>query len=184
MWEYKEILEYPVNITKSDPKFSNILIAAIGGYSGELGAAMRYYNQSFTMPTKEGKKLLRDIATEEFAHIEILSHMIYQLSKDLNIKEIKEFKKENYTEHGYNFFPTDTTGNPYTPTYYAVSGDPITDLFEDLAAEAKARTVYEHLMDLTDNKEILAPLAFLRQREIVHFQRFAELLSKYLNELT
>ncbi|MGM9971685.1 MAG: manganese catalase family protein [Anaeroplasmataceae bacterium] len=182
MWIYDNNLEFPLNITKPDPEFAKVLITAIGGYSGELGAAMRYFNQSFTMADDYGKKLLTDIATEELAHVEILSNMMMLLTKDLSLEELKKYGLDkNYTEHGHNFFPTDVNGNPYSVTYYAVSGDPITDLTEDLAAEAKAKAVYEHLMDQTSNPEILAPLAFLRQREIIHFQRFGELLNKYLN---
>lgn len=182
MWKYDEMLEFPVNITKPDPDFAKVLITAIGGYSGELGAAMRYFNQSFTMKDEYGKSLLKEIATEELAHVEILSNMMIALTKGLSIDELKKSGLDKcYTEHGENFFPTDTNGNPYSVTYYAVSGDPVTDLTEDLAAEAKARAVYEHLMNQTNNPEILGPLSFLRQREIIHFQRFGELLNKYLN---
>lgn len=182
MWKYDSNLIYPLNIENKDPKFASLLITAIGGAGGELGAAMRYFNQSFTMKDEMGKKLLKDIATEELAHIEMLSQMMIDLTKDLTIDEIKQYNlSNNYTEHGYNFYPTDTQGNPYNVSYYAVTGNPITDLIEDLAAESKAKAMYEHLMDQTDNPCILAPLSFLRQREIVHFQRFKELLNKYLN---
>lgn len=182
MWSYNNELLYPLKITKPDGKFASLLNSAIGGYAGELGAAMRYFNQSFTMKDEIGKKLLRDIATEELAHIEILSTMMIELTKDLSLSELKDLGLDkNYTEHGYNFMPSDTFGNPYTVSYYAVSGDSVTDLCENLAAEAKAKKMYEHLIDQTQNPEILGPLQFLRQREIIHFERFGELLNKYLS---
>lgn len=180
MWRYEKMLEFPVNIKKKDLHFAKVLITQIGGFAGELGAALRYLNQRYTMPTEEGKALLTDIGTEEMAHIEILSAMLHQLTKGATIEEIKAAGLEsNYTEHGLNFYPTDANGVPFTVTVYAVTGDPIVDLTEDLAAEEKARIVYEHLMDLTNNPDILAPLAFLRQREIIHYQRFGELLTHY-----
>ncbi len=180
MWKYEKYLEFPVNITKRDLSFAKIMVTQIGGYAGELGAALRYLNQRYTMPTEEGKALLTDIGTEEMAHIEILSAMLYQLMKGATPQEIKAAGLEsNYTEHGLNFYPVDANGVPFSVTVYAVSGDPITDLTENMAAEEKARAVYEHLMDLTDNPEILSPLAFLREREIIHYQRFGELLTHY-----
>ena len=180
MWEYNKFLLYPVNITKPNLDFAQILVTAIGGYSGELGAALRYLNQRDTMPTAEGKALLTDIGTEEMAHIEILSVMLKQLTKDAPLSEIKKSKDlNNYIEHKYSYFPVNTTGNPFTVDYYASTGDYIADLYEDLAAEQKARAVYESLMDVCDDPEILGPLSFLRQREIVHFNRFKDLLDKY-----
>lgn len=180
MWIYKDILQFPVNITKPDPKFASILITQIGGYAGELNAALSYLNQSLTMPDAEGRKLLIDIGTEELMHIEILATMMKKLVKGVSIEDLKKYGLDkSYTEHGYNFKPTDTNGNDYSTMLYAVSGNPITDLISDLAAEEKARTVYEYLMNQTNNEEILAPLSFLRQREIIHFQRFGELLNKY-----
>lgn len=180
MWNYKKYTLYPVNITKPNLDFAKILVTAIGGYSGELGAALRYLNQRDTMPTVEGKALLTDIGTEELAHIEILSVMLKQLTKGASLEDIKSSPMlENYIEHKQSYFPVNVSGNPFTVDYYASTGDYIADLYEDLAAEQKARTVYESLMDVTDDKEILGPLSFLRQREIIHFNRFKELLEKY-----
>lgn len=180
MWTYNYFLEFPVNIKKKDLKFAKILVTQIGGYAGELGACMRYLNQRYTMPTKKGRDLLTEIGTEEIGHVEILAEMLSQLVCGATVEEIKAAGLEaNFTEHGYNFFPTDSNGVLYNTAYYAVSGDPITDLTEDLAAEQKARSVYEHLMTLTDNPDLLGPLSFLREREIVHFQRFGELLDEY-----
>ncbi len=180
MWKYEKHLEFPVNIKTKNLRFAKILITQIGGFAGELGASLRYLNQRYTMPTDEGKALLTEIGTEEMAHIEILSAMMYQLMQGATFEELKANGLEAmYTEHGYNFFPTDANGVPFSVTLYAVTGDPIADLTEDLAAEEKARVTYEHLMNMTDDKDILAPLSFLRQREVIHYQRFGELLDKY-----
>ena len=180
MWDYNKFILYPVNITKPNLDFAKILVTAIGGYSGELAAAMRYLNQRDTMPTAEGKALLTDIGTEELAHVEILSVMLKQLTKGVSLDEIKKSKfLGSYIEHKKSYFPTNVDGNPYTVDYYASTGDYIADLYEDLAAEMKAKAVYESLMDVTDDPEILGPLSFLRQREIIHFNRFKDLLNKY-----
>lgn len=180
MWKYENFLEFPVNITKPDLNFAKILITQIGGYAGEVGAAMRYFFQANTMPTIEGQLLLKQIATEELAHIEILSEMMRQLTKGANLNQIANSDyKPVYAEHKLGLYPTDANGVPFNALVFASSGDIIADLTEDMAAEEKARAVYEHLMDLTDNKEILAPLSFLRQREVIHYQRFAELLKIY-----
>ena len=180
MWEYKKLLEYPVKITKPDLKFASILISAVGGYPGELNACLRYFSQVKTMPDERGRNLLLEIATEEMAHVEILVEMIYQLTKDLKIEDYKVLQKEAmYVEHKKGIYPSDSFGNPYTVTYFASTGDYLADLSEDMAAEEKARSGYEHLMDLTNNPEILGPLSFLRQREIVHFERFKEAYNYY-----
>lgn len=183
MWEYKRMLEFPVKITKRDLRFAKILITQIGGYAGELGATIRYFMQVPTMPDEIGKNLLLEIATEEMAHVEILANMIDQLTKGATAEEYKAAGIEGqYAEHKNGLYPTDAYSVPFNAATLASSGDYITDLTEDLAAEEKARAVYEHLMDLTNNPEILAPLSFLRQREIIHYQRFAEALKHYQNK--
>lgn len=183
MWCYNNHLEFPVNITKKDLRFAKILITQIGGYAGELGACIRYFMQAATMPDKLGRDLMIEIATEEMAHVEILYKMIEGLMRDATIEEIKAMHLEGqYAEHAKGIYPTDVGTVPFNAATLASSGDVITDLTEDLAAEEKARAVYEHLMDLTNNPEILAPLSFLRQREIIHYQRFAEAL-KYYKEM-
>ena len=184
MWTYEKKLEFPVCITKKNLWFAKELITAIGGPAGELAAAIRYLFQAPTMPDKVGQNLLLEIGTEEFAHVEILVAMIKGLTQGATIDEIKKYGFEGvYVDHGLGVFPTDGTGNPFTVTLLNSTGDPIADLNEDLAAESKARAGYEHLMDLTDDEEILAPLSFLRQREIVHYQRFAEALKYYQDKL-
>lgn len=180
MWTYEKKLEFPVSITKKNLGFAKELITAIGGPGGELAAAIRYLLQAPTMPDKIGQNLLVEIGTEELAHVEILVAMLKGLTKGATIEEIKQYGFEQYyTDHGLGIYPTDATGNPFTVTYLASTGNPITDLNEDIAAESKARAGYENLMDLTDDEEILAPLSFLRQREIIHYQRFAEALKHY-----
>ncbi len=181
MWEYKKCLEYPVNITKPDVKFSELLINAIGGYAGELAAAIRYLMQASTMPDTLGRTLLTEIGTEEMAHVEILYAMINQLTSKAKVNDYKKEEPKKYTINKKGIYPTDSNGNPFTVTYIASTGDVLADLSENMAAEEKARASYESLMDLTDNPEILAPLSFLRQREIVHFERFKELYEHYKN---
>lgn len=182
MWTYEKRLEFPVNITKRNLKFAKGMISAIGGPGGELAAAVRYLLQAPTMPDKIGQNLLVEIATEELAHVEILMAMFKQLTDGASIEEIKAADFEcHYIDHGLGIFPTDAAGNPFTAAFIGITGNPIVDLNEDLAAEAKAKSGYESLMNLTNDEEILAPLSFLREREIIHYQRFAEALKHYEN---
>ena len=180
MWSYEKRLMLPINIKKRNPKLAKMILTQFGGYAGELGAALRYLTMRYTMPTDEGKALLTEIGTEELAHIEMINTIVLQLMKGATVQELKELGVEGmYVEHGFNMFPTDVNGVPFTTTLFAVTGDPIVDLTENLAAEEKARIVYERLMDLTNDPDVLAPLSFLREREVIHFQRFGELLTKY-----
>lgn len=180
MWLYEKKLQYPVNIKSKNLNFAKQLITQYGGFAGELNAALRYLNQRYTMPDNRGKALLSDIGTEELAHIEIICTMLYQLMKDASLEEMKEAGLASfYAEHKKAVYPTDANGVPYTVTYFATTGDPLADLSEDMAAEEKARVVYENLIDLTDDPDILGPLLWLRQREIVHFTRFKELYDYY-----
>lgn len=183
MFAYKKILEYPIsNIKKKDVRFARYLVTALGGGAGELSASVRYMQQRYTMPDERGKSLLTDIATEELAHIEMISSMIHTLIKDATPKELEENGLGTWlADHGKGIFPMDAEGNTHTMTYIAVTGDPIVDLTEDMAAEEKARASYENLMKLTSDENILQVLAFLRQREVVHYTRFKELLEIYKN---
>ncbi len=183
MWKYVKRLEYPINIKKKDLKMAKLLVTQYGGANGELAAALRYLNQRYTMPDNRGKALLTDIGTEELAHVEMISTMIYQLLKDATLEELKEAGLDShYAEHGKGLYPTDSNGVPFTVTYFATTGDPLADLSEDMAAEEKARATYENLIDLTNDSDIMGPLLWLRQREIVHFQRFKELYEMYKKE--
>ncbi len=179
MWLYDKKLEFPVNIRRKDLKMAKYIISQLGGPEGELAAALRYLHQRYTMPTDEGKALLTDIGTEELAHVEMIATMVYQLTRGATPEELKTADLATYyTDHGDGVYPVNASGVPLTAAYFSVTGDPIADLTEDLAAEQKARTVYEHLMTLTDDPDILAPLSFLRQREVIHYHRFLEYLNK------
>lgn len=180
MFKYNKKLQYPINIDKKDLKMAKYLVTQYGGANGELGAALRYLNQRFTMPDDRGKALLTDIGTEELGHVEMLETMIYQLMKDATLEELKEAGLDShYAEHAKALFPTDSNGVPFTTTYFATTGDPLADIAEDMAAEQKARAVYENLIDLTDDPNVIGPLLWLRQREIIHYARFKELFEYY-----
>ncbi len=180
MWSYQKRLQFPVNIGKGDLRLAKCILTQYGGSNGELAAALRYLNQRYTMPDNRGKALLTDIGTEELAHVEIIDTMLYQLMKDATIEELKEAGLDTwYAEHKRALFPTDTSGVPFTAAYFATTGDPLADLSEDMAAEEKARAVYENLIDLTDDPGTRNVLLWLRQREIVHFVRFKELYDDY-----
>ncbi len=177
MWYYVKTLEYPINLKSCDLEMAKFLIAQYGGPDGELSAALRYLNQRYTMPTNKSKGLLTDIGTEELAHVEIIGTMVYQLMENASIDEIKKAGlASHYTTHGKAPFYTDPSGVPWTASYIQTKGEVIADLHEDMAAEQKARVTYEWLITLTDDQEIIEILKFLRQREIVHYQRFGEAL--------
>ncbi len=180
MFKYEKALEYPINVKKKDLKMAKLLVAQFGGPDGELSASLRYLTQRFSMPDDKGKALLSDIGTEELGHVEMICTMINQLIKNATLDELKKAGLDAwYTQHNKGLYPMDANGVPYTAAYIQSTGNPIVDLQEDLAAEEKARATYENLMDLTDDETLLAPLSFLRQREVVHFNRFKELLDYY-----
>ena len=184
MFSYSKKLQYPVNIKKKDLKMAKYLVTQYGGSNGELGAALRYLNQKMTMPDNRGKALLNDIGTEELGHVEMLETMIYQLMKDATLEELKEAGLDtHYAEHAKALYPTDANGVPFTVAYFATTGDPLADLSEDMAAEQKARAVYENLIELTSDPDVIGPLLWLRQREIVHYNRFKELFNYYESKL-
>ena len=183
MFKYVKRLQYPINIKRKDLNMAKYLITQYGGSNGELAAALRYLNQRYTMPDNRGKALLTDIGTEELAHVEMIATMVYQLTKDATPEEMKQAGLGgNYAEHANALYPTDANGVPFTVAYFASTGDPLADLSEDMAAEQKARAVYENLIDLTNDPDVIGPLLWLRQREIVHFARFKELFEIYEKE--
>ena len=183
MFKYEKKLSYPINIKKKDLKMAKYIISQFGGSQGELAAALRYFCQKFTMPTEEGKALLNDIATEELSHSEMIATMLNQLMKGASVQELESAGLANYyVEHGNGIYASDTFGNPLSASYFANVDDPIANLVEDMAAEQKARTIYEHLIDLATDEEVIAPLLFLRQREVVHFNLFKELYETYINQ--
>lgn len=180
MFKYVKSLQYPINIKKKNLKMAKYITTQYGGANGELAAALRYFNQRYTMPDDKGKALLTDIATEEFGHVEMICTMVYQLTKGATVKELENAGLGGkYAEHGMDLYPNNADGVPFTTAYFAAVGDPIADLSEDMAAEQKARAVYENLIDLADDEEVIQPLLFLRQREIIHFTRFKELYEEY-----
>lgn len=177
MWSYERRLQYPVNIKQTNPKLAMVIMSQFGGPDGELAASMRYLSQRYTMPYKEVTGILTDIGTEELAHMEIISSIVYQLTKDLSIEEIQKSGFDKYyVDHTLGLWPQAAGGIPFTATYFQSKGDPITDLHEDLAAEQKARTTYDNILRLINDPEICDPIRFLREREIVHYQRFGESL--------
>ena len=177
MWVYEKRLEYPVKIKTCNPKLAKYIITQYGGPDGELAASLRYLSQRFSMPTEVAKATLNDIGTEELAHLEIVGSIVYQLTKDVpaDIME-KAGLGAYYSDHDHAIYPQSAGGVPFTAAYIQSKGDPIADLTEDLAAEQKARATYENLIRLSDDPDVIDPLRFLREREVVHFQRFGEVL--------
>ncbi len=177
MWIYEKRLQYPVKITQTNAKLAQVIMSQFGGPDGELAASMRYLSQRYTMPYKEVTGILTDIGTEELAHMEIVSSIIYQLTKDLSMEEIEKYGFDKYyVDHTLGLWPQAAGGVPFTATYFQSKGDPITDLHEDMAAEQKARTTYDNILRLIKDPEICDPIRFLRERELVHYQRFGESL--------
>ncbi len=175
MWQYDKKLQFPVNIKNPDPRAAQIIITQYGGPDGELGASMRYLTQRYSMPYDDLKGLLTDIGTEELAHLEMVCAMVHQLTRNLSIEEIKKSGFDKYfVDHTTAVYPIAASALPWRAEYIQAKGDVITDLHEDLAAEQKARTTYDNLLRLIDDPDIREPLKFLRQREIIHYQRFGE----------
>lgn len=179
MWIYEKKLQYPVKIKNPNPRLAGVIISQLGGPDGELAAATRYLNQRYTMPTGEAIGMLTDIGTEELGHMEMVSSILYQLTKNLTPEQIRAGGFDKYfVDHTLGTYPASATGEPFTAAYVAVKGDPITDLVEDLAAEQKARTTYDNILRLSDDPDVNDVIRFLREREIVHFQRFGDILRR------
>ena len=175
MWAYEKRLQYPVNIKNPNPKLAKLIITQLGGPDGETGAAMRYLSQRYSMPYSKVKATLTDIGTEELAHMEIVSAIVYQLTRNLTPEQIKQSGFDTYfVDHTTGIYPIAASGTPFSATTFQSTGDVITDLTEDLAAEQKARLTYDNILRLVDDNDVKDPIRFLRQRELVHFQRFGE----------
>ncbi|MBQ7638610.1 MAG: manganese catalase family protein [Clostridia bacterium] len=175
MWTYEKKLQYPVKIKNPNPKLAKLIITQYGGPDGELGASLRYLSQRFSMPYAELKGLLTDIGTEELGHLEMIGAIVYQLTRDLSIDEIKKAGFDAYfVDHTTGVYPVAASGAPYTAASMQSKGDLLADLHENLAAEQKARTVYDNILRFTDDPDVADPIKFLREREIVHYQRFGE----------
>ena len=177
MFAYEKKLQYPVNIKNPNPGLENIICAQLGGPDGEIGASLRYLNQRFAAPAAQVKGLLTDIGVEELSHVEIISAIIYQLTRNISIDEIKKSGFDKYfVSHTTGIYPVAATGEPFTAAYFQSTGDPIADLHEDMAAEQKARFTYDNILRMTDDPDVRDVIKFLREREIVHYQRFGEAL--------
>lgn len=184
MFVYEKKLQYPVNIKQTNPKLAKIIITQYGGPDGELGASLRYLSQRFTMPLPELKGTLTDIGTEELGHLEMIGAIVYQLTKGLSEKEIKESGFEDYfVDHTTGIYPQSAAGTPYTAASMQVKGDAITDLHENMAAEQKARSTYDNILRFCDDYDVKDAIRFLREREVVHYQRFGENLRLLTDKL-
>jgi spore coat protein JC len=184
MWTYQKRLQYPVDIKKPDAKLAKVIMSQFGGPDGEVGASMRYLSQRYAMPYPEVCATLTDIGTEELAHMEIVSTIVRQLLKGLSAEEIQaQGFADYYTDHTAGIWPQSAGGVPFSATVFQSKGDPITDLFEDMGAEQKARTTYDNLLRLIKDPAVRDPIKFLREREIVHFQRFGEALGQVKSHL-
>ena len=182
MWNYEKRLQYPVKITQTNPKLAMVIMSQYGGPDGELAASLRYISQRYTMPDRKVAGVLTDIGTEEFAHFEIISTIVYQLTKNLSVEELKASGFDKYyVDHTLALWPQAAGGIPFNACEFQSKGDPITDLTEYMAAEQKARTTYDNILRLVKDPEVCDPIRFLREREIVHFQRFGECL-RIINE--
>ena len=184
MWSYEKRLQFPVNITRTCPKTARLIISQYGGPDGELSASLRYLSQRYTMPLKSVGGLLTDIGTEELAHMEMICAMVYQLTKNLTPEQAKaEGFDAYYIDHTTGLWPQAAAGLPFSAVEFQSKGDAVTDLTENLAAEQKARVVYENLLRVIREPDVREPLKFLRAREIVHFQRFGEALERTKEKL-
>lgn len=179
MYYYVKSLQYPINIKNRNPKLAKNIISQYGGPDGELGASLRYLSQRFGMPDQKSKAILNDVGTEELAHLEMVGTLVHQLTDGATPEELeKAGMGPYYTDHGWGVYPQAASGVPFTASALAVKGDPVADLTEDLAAEQKARATYEKLIDLCkDDADVVNVLRYLREREVVHFQRFGEALN-------
>ena len=175
MWEYLKQLEYPVRVRKPDARAAKIILSQYGGPNGELGASLRYLSQKHAMPDRRVAGLLNDIGTEELAHLEIVGTLVRQLTRNLTIEQIKEGGFDAYfTDHTVGIWPANASGVPWSAGMIQSLGDPLADLAEDMGAEQKARVTYDNILKLVDDPDVCDVIRFLREREIVHFQRFGE----------
>ena len=184
MFEYEKRLEYPINIKNPNPKMAKFIISQYGGPHGEMGASMRYLSQRYSMPYNELKATLTDIGTEELGHFEMVATIVHQLTRGLTEEQIKANGYEDYfVDHTAGIYPQAASGTPFSAQTLASTGDTIADLNEDMAAEQKARLTYDNILRLVDDPDVRDPIKFLRERELVHYQRFGECLRKVQDEL-
>lgn len=185
MWNYEKMLQFPVKIKNPDARAAAFILSQYGGPDGEINASLRYLSQKFTMPNRNVAGLLNDIGTEELAHLEMVGAIVHQLTRGLSPEEIKCQGFDKYfVDHTLGVWPQAAGGAPLTSMTFQSKGDPITDLHENMAAEQKARSTYDNILTLVDDPDIIAPIRFLREREIVHYQRFGEGLRMVQDDLS
>lgn len=184
MFQYSKKLQYPVKIDKPNPRLAKIILTQYGGPDGELGASLRYLSQRYSMPFDELKGLLTDIGTEELGHLEMIGAIVHQLTRNLKDSQMKDPAFAPYfVDHTAGVYPASAAGTPWSAATMQVKGDPLTDLVEDMAAEQKARTTYDNILRLSDDPDVNDVIKFLREREVVHYQRFGEGLRKAIEKL-
>ncbi|MBQ8174882.1 MAG: manganese catalase family protein [Clostridia bacterium] len=184
MWQYLKQLEYPVRIKKPDARAAKVILSQYGGPNGEIGASLRYLSQKYAMPDPRVAGLLNDIGTEELAHMEIVGTIVRQLTRNLTVEQLKEGGFDAYfTDHTIGIFPVNASGMTFDAAYFQSLGDPLADLSEDMGAEQKARVTYDNILKLIDDPDVCDPIRFLREREIVHFQRFGEAMGMVRDKL-
>ena len=184
MWTYERKLEYPINIKNPNPAMAKFIISQYGGPDGEIGASLRYLSQRYTMPYREIAGLLTDIGSEELGHFEMVSAIVHQLTRNMTIEQVKEAGFEDYfVDHTAGVYPQAAGGTPFDAMCLASTGDAIADLSENMAAEQKARLTYDNILRLVDDPDVIDPIRFLREREIVHYQRFGEALRMVQDKL-
>ena len=184
MFSYEKKLQYPVKIANPNPNLAKIILTQYGGPDGELGASLRYLSQRYSMPFDELKGLLTDIGTEELGHLEMIGAIVHQLTRNLKDEQMKDPAFAPYfVDHTASVYPASASGTPWSAATMQVKGDPMTDLVEDMAAEQKARTTYDNILRISDDPDVNDVIKFLREREIVHFQRFGEACSLLRDKL-
>ena len=184
MFVYEKKLQYPVKIANTNPKLASIIISQYGGPDGELGASLRYLSQRYSMPYPELRGLLTDIGVEELGHLEMVGAIVHQLTRELSEDQIKaDGFAQYFVDHTAGVYPTAASGFPWSAASMQVKGDPIADLTEDLAAEQKARVTYDNILRLSDDPDVNDAIKFLREREVVHFQRFGEAIQNLRERL-
>lgn len=184
MFVYEKKLQYPIRIKNPNPALAKVIVSQLGGPDGELAASIRYLNQRFSMPYSDVRGLLTDIGVEELSHMEMVGTILYQLTRDMKIDQIKKAGYDVYfVDHTAGVYPQFASGTPWTAATIGIKGDPITDLTEDMGAEQKARTTYDNILRLSDDPDVNDVIRFLREREVVHFQRFGEALGNVTDKL-
>lgn len=184
MFAYEKMLQYPVKIANPNPRLAKIILTQYGGPDGELGASLRYLSQRYSMPFSAQKGLLTDIGVEELGHLEMIGAIVHQLTRNLSDSQVKDPAfAPFFVDHSAGVYPASAVGTPWSAATMEVKGDPIADLLEDMAAEQKARVTYDNILRISDDPDVNDVIRFLREREVVHFQRFGESLEQLREKL-